>query len=347
MSIPRVSVVMPVRNGEAHLREAVRSMLAQTVRDFELIVVDNGSDDGTAAVLASFRDPRIRMHTFAENRGLPAARNAAVALARAPLIAMMDADDISLPRRLERQLSLLDADASVGVCGVWMRTLGARPEHRFRFETGHQAIVCELLFDSHLSHGASVLRAGVLRSLDPPYPEEVTIAEDYHLWTRLSGVTRFAAVPEFLYRYRMHSAQVSVARAAAQAVETRRIHARLLQALGLPTDDAVLDLHTSIARWQLPGDETALDAVHAWFERIIEANEHAALYDAEVLRMQLAKRFFYLCNLFTRLGPAMLSRFRTYPLHRLARVPAAQRARQRAKALLRMDVRGRREGAAS
>jgi glycosyltransferase involved in cell wall biosynthesis len=347
MSTPRVSIVMPVRNGAAHLRDAVQSVLLQTMPDFELIIVDNGSDDGTAAILRSLDDARIRIHTFAENRGLPAARNTAVAMAQGALIAMMDADDIALPRRLERQCALLDADASIGVCGVWMRTLGARPEHVFRFETSHEAIVCELLFDSHLSHGASMMRAELLRGFDPPYPEGVDIAEDYNLWTRLSSLTRFSAVPEVLYRYRMHPSQVSVQRAAAQAAESQRIHTRLLTALGAPTDGAALDLHTAISRWALPRDLSALDAAHAWFERLLAANENSGVYQSDVLHTQLAKRFFFLCNLFIYCGPTVLPHLGRYPLHRQAKVPNMQRLRQRMKALLRIDVRGRSAGGAS
>jgi glycosyltransferase involved in cell wall biosynthesis len=343
MSAPRVSVLMPARNAGPYIAEAVRSVLAQTFADFELIVVDNGSTDATPDVLASIADPRLRVTVLPEEHSLPAVRNAAVALARGALIAMMDADDISLPKRLARQVALLDREPGVGVCGAWMRTLGATPEYLFRFETGHEAIACEMLFDSHLAHGASMVRAVLLRALDPPYPEEIRIAEDYALWTTLLPRTRFAAVPEVLYRYRAHATQVSATQTAEQAAMTRSIHARMLDALGLPTDAAALDLHTAISRWAMPRDIAVLDAVHRWFESICAANDRARVHDPRVLRAQLAKRFFFLCNLYADGGPSALARFRAFALHREAKVSASQRMRQAWKAALRIDVRGRRE----
>ena len=101
---PRVSVVMPVRNGERFLREAIDSTLAQSLTDLELVVVDDGSTDGTPSILddSAERDPRVRVERQ-EQGGLTVAINAGCGLARAPLIARMDADDVMLPDRLERQ----------------------------------------------------------------------------------------------------------------------------------------------------------------------------------------------------------------------------------------------------
>src|SRR5512134_3549033 len=104
--IPRVSVVMSVYNGEKYLEEAVESILNQTFRDFEFIVVDDGSSDSTPRLLALYerRDPRVLIYRFDDNRGLSTALNFGIERARGKYIARMDADDISLPNRLQEQV---------------------------------------------------------------------------------------------------------------------------------------------------------------------------------------------------------------------------------------------------
>src|SRR5690242_9663076 len=101
MKTPDVTVLLPVYNGEAYLRSTVDSLLAQTFERFELLIVDDGSTDGTAAIARAFDDPRVRVERFETNRGLSAALNHGLQLAAAPLIARQDADDISRPDRLE------------------------------------------------------------------------------------------------------------------------------------------------------------------------------------------------------------------------------------------------------
>src|SRR5438270_5801548 len=122
MPTPRVSVGLPVHNGMRFLREALESVLRQTLGDFELLVVDDGSTDDTPEVLASVRDGRLRV-LRQEHEGLVAALNRGADEARAPYLARMDADDVSLPRRLERQIALLAADESVGIVGCGVETI--------------------------------------------------------------------------------------------------------------------------------------------------------------------------------------------------------------------------------
>ena len=113
---PDISVVMAVKNGERFLEKSIRSILGQTLTNFELIVVDDGSDDRTAEILDRFGDARMRIVTQ-PNRGLAAALNRAVSLARATLVARMDADDVAVPERLEKQLEFLASNPEVGVVG--------------------------------------------------------------------------------------------------------------------------------------------------------------------------------------------------------------------------------------
>ncbi|MCY3867896.1 MAG: glycosyltransferase family 2 protein [Chloroflexi bacterium] len=123
--MPAVSVVMPVYNGECYLAEAIESILGQTFTDFEFIIVDDGSRDGSAAIIHDFakRDERIRVIQHERNRGLTSARNSGIAASRGQFVAAMDHDDISLPRRIEKQADFLHSHPRLGLVGTHVRTL--------------------------------------------------------------------------------------------------------------------------------------------------------------------------------------------------------------------------------
>ena len=210
---PRVSVVMPVRDGERFLREALDSTLAQTVAELELIVVDDGSTDATPAILAecAARDGRVRVQRQ-EPDGLTVALNAGCAHARAPVIARMDADDVMLRDRLERQLAYLDAHPDVALLGggiVLIDESGAEIDR----EPGR--VELDFLARNELTHATVAMRTEVFREL---HGYRLDQAEDYDLWLRFEERGGVAALPDFVLRYRLHPGQFSVTALERQAL---------------------------------------------------------------------------------------------------------------------------------
>jgi len=218
MTRPAISVVMSVYNGEEYLAEAVESILAQTFGDFEFIVIDDGSTDGTARMLAEYaaRDGRVRVVTQ-ENRGRPAALNLGMEMAQADLIARMDADDVALPERFERQVKFLEAHREVGLLGTGVEHIGPRgqrlgaliapTEDREIRETMRRW--CAFRHPTVMMRKAAALAAGGYRSA-------LRDADDYDLWLRMAERTRMANLPQILLRYRIHPKQVSVSNMAHQ-----------------------------------------------------------------------------------------------------------------------------------
>lgn len=119
-SPPIVTVLLPVYNGERYLREAVESILTQTLGLFELLIVDDGSMDGTEAICRSFTDPRVRVHRYEENAGVIFALNTGIDLITTKYVARMDADDVALPSRLARQVAFLESRPDIAACGCWL-----------------------------------------------------------------------------------------------------------------------------------------------------------------------------------------------------------------------------------
>ena len=115
--MPKVTVLMPMRNVRAYVGDAVRSILEQTFKDFELLVMDDGSTDGSGDLARSFDDPRIRVISGVSSRGVAAVLNRGLDLAQGEYIVRMDADDVSRPCRVAHQLTFMEAHPSVGICG--------------------------------------------------------------------------------------------------------------------------------------------------------------------------------------------------------------------------------------
>jgi glycosyltransferase involved in cell wall biosynthesis len=222
MNVPAISVAMSVYNNAAFLDQAVESILGQSLSDFEFLIVDDGSNDGSSAILDGYaaRDSRIRI-IRQENRGLIASLNRLLSEARAPLIARMDGDDISLPERFERQVAFLDVNPDHGVVGTWSRDINERGQtHAGEFReppTSHEALVAESDKGPLLAHPSVMMRTNVVREAGG-YRAAFRHCEDYDLWLRLSERTKLCSLPERLLLYRHSPAQVSNRHIVAQQV---------------------------------------------------------------------------------------------------------------------------------
>lgn len=237
MITPKVSVVMSVYNGEKYLREAIDSILEQAFRDLEFVIVDDGSTDSTWAILASYNDPRIVLLRNEENIGLTRSLNKGLAVARGEYIARMDADDTSLPERLEKQVAYLDAHPGVGLIGTWVEIIGERGERLsvLRRPVAPLFVKWSLLFDNCLIHSTVMYRRALVEKLGG-YDLLSFYAQDYELWSLMSFETQIAVLPEILVRWRSHSAGISAQKLTRQKAFASEISARTIRRL-LKNDD--------------------------------------------------------------------------------------------------------------
>ena len=213
---PRISVLLPAFNAAPYIEEAVASILRQTLTDLELLVLDDGSTDATPQLLnrLAAADPRIRVITRA-NRGLVVTLNELIAAARAPYLARMDADDIALPTRLERQARFLDQYPGVACVGGAIEFINAdaTPVHTPRPVLDNSTIQREALAGRvAICHPACMLRAGIVRTIGG-YREHTWPAEDLDLFLRLGECAELANLPDLVLRYRLHATSISASRA--------------------------------------------------------------------------------------------------------------------------------------
>ena len=204
---PKVTVVLPVYDGEAYLPEALDSLARQTFPDFEVVAVDDGSRDRSWQVLQAYadRDPRFRPIRHDRNLGHHEACNRGIASARGELIAKFDQDDVSLPERLERQVSFLDRHPEVGLLGAsYFRWPGGETRWLRTPPVTHTGMRWKLLFSNVVCHSAVMLRAA-LSATGELYYAPLPGPQDYDLWVRLLRHTRGASIPEPLVLYRVYS----------------------------------------------------------------------------------------------------------------------------------------------
>lgn len=227
---PLVSVVLPVYNGAKYVREAVHSILAQSFSNYELIIINDGSTDGTLEILEELRrqDSRI-VFISRENRGLVDSLNEGISLARAKWIARMDQDDIALPQRFERQLYWLE-QTGADICGSWVKFFGSSDHRVLKHPQSEEAIKMELLFGSPFAHPTVMMRANLAKQLR--YDKAWEKCEDYDMWERAARAGwRMTNVPEILLLYRQHEAQISTSASSDQRKRAKQVQVRYWTAL--------------------------------------------------------------------------------------------------------------------
>ncbi len=210
-SAPSVSVVMSVFNGERFLREAIESILSQTFSDFEFIIVNDGSSDGTAAILDSYAINDLRVHVYhQENRGAAESWNRGCSSARGKYIARMDADDIALNERLAQQIDFLEKHNEVGLLGGQLQFIDPTGNTLFnwRYPLNDQEIRSLLFHGNAFAHPAVVMRKEIFNIVGG-YRKVFADTADYDLWLRIAGRCQVANLAEVVLKYRIHPGQVS------------------------------------------------------------------------------------------------------------------------------------------
>lgn len=273
---PKVSVVIPVYNRERYLAEAIDSVLAQTFADFELLIVDDGSQDRTVEIAKSYRDPRIRIVQHERNQGVAAARNTGVTQARGTYVAFQDSDDIAYPDRLARQVAFLDSHPDYAAVGAWIDWMGedGRPLGKAkRKATDTEDIAAQSLFRAGLENTTAMVRRTELARY--PYDERFAVSEDFDLWTRIAADHKLAGLPRVLVRRRVHDRQTTRVQSARAQAARSDIVARQLRSLGVAFTADDVERHLLLRSMRKQGfrpDRKYLDWAEGWLGKLRAAN---------------------------------------------------------------------------
>ena len=281
--MPKISVLMPAYNAEKYIKEAIDSILAQTFEDFELIILNDCSKDNTEQLILSYSDKRIVYLKNQENMGVAATLNKGIDAAKGEYIARMDADDISLPQRFEKQVAYLDAHSEVAVLGTEVENFDENGNLQpMVYRACAAQLKIDLLFASVLAHPSVMMRRQVVARLGG-YDREFEGLEDYDLWCRVAQEHAIAVYPEILLRYRIHSAQVTQHPSPKKIEAQKRIRARHLRNLGLREDGIAAEGYYGYFARREKTVEQVL-AENQFFEAVIQANKTKKIYHSRRLK---------------------------------------------------------------
>lgn len=226
--LPLVSVIIPVYNGADYLEESLGSILAQTYPNIEIIIIDDCSIDNSVALIESMPATNITVLMNPNNIGVSASRNKGMHAANGKYIAFMDADDVSVPRRIESQVDFLEKNSEYGLISSDYETfeelLQTGKKSLKKLPSDPDFIAARLLFQCVICCPASMLRADLIRKHGLYFDESLSMCEDWDLWYRVSQVSRVSNIEEVLLYYRKHSSNASRKR-----VEMHRSKTRLIQ----------------------------------------------------------------------------------------------------------------------
>lgn len=227
--MPKVSVVMSVYNTPADfLSASIESILNQTFSDFEFLIIDDGStDENVKKIILSYDDKRIK-YLYKNNSGLTASLNYGLEHATGEYIARMDADDISLPTRFEKQVKYLDEHKDVAVLGTWFEMFGSS---NIVIKHPEVITVFNILNDEHVGHPTVMFRKKMFDDHKLRYDEDFKCAQDFELWSRVVRILKVRNLPEILLKYRMSEKNISTIRYVEQQNNAKEVKNRLLEFL--------------------------------------------------------------------------------------------------------------------
>lgn len=298
MADPLISVVMAAYNAEAYITEAMESILNQSFGNFEFIIINDGSADGTLARINGFSDKRIVLINSEKNCGLAASLNKGIKAAKGKYIARMDADDISGPLRFEKQLFVLEKNPEYDVCVTPMKLFGTEASTNGEGDITDKDIKAELIWGTPTNHATMLMKTEKIREHNLYYDETFGVGQDWKFWYDVRDHVKIYNLNELLYFYRRGQHNVTVQSKDKVKQRAIRMYELLFRDLGIQFTDQDLYLHQFINGffYDRPNAETVILA-RKWYRKLIDQNKLVAKYELDSFEATVAKkwdRLFYL-----------------------------------------------------
>lgn len=290
-----VSVLLPVYNGEKYIADAIDSLLAQTHKNLEIIIVDDCSTDATADVIKQYNDNRIKYYKNEVNSGIVYSLNRAIKLSHGMYLARMDADDICMNHRIERQLAYMKANPELIIISCWYEKIGSSSGVGTPPES-HDNICVSFLFGNSFLHPGFFINKRLLEKYKLYYREEMKYVEDYDIAVRGGGCGQLANVPEVLIKYRMHNMQTSTMLRTRQNQLGQAIRTHLLGNIGINLTDLQRQIYEKVFYAQAFDSVSQKEAIVALeiVDKLLAGNYETHYFDQTALKECLKIRTYLL-----------------------------------------------------
>lgn len=294
---PKITVVMPVYNGEKYLDTAIKSILNQKFTNFEFVIVDDASTDNSVEIINSYQDQRIKLIKNNVNLGIPTTRNKCLQESSGEYVAVLDCDDYAYPSRLAEQLEFMENNPDFGMVGSWVELIDENDDltgEVWNEDEPSQKIPCRLLFHNYFAHSAVLLRRSALDTVKingEVYRKDYPNAQDYDLWVRISKKFKVWNIPKVLIKYRVHSHCISLKSANLVEQLTCKIVTEQMNNLGIQPTDKQLALHRQIGSYNPQEIDTSIEYIKEvanWLTILRNANKNTGVYDHHNFNQVLA-----------------------------------------------------------
>lgn len=289
-----VSVILPAYNAGPYISDAVNSILEQTFTNFELIIVNDCATDNTEEEILKFTDPRIRYYKNEHNLGLILTLNKLIGLAQGKYLARMDADDISINTRLEKQVNFLEQNPEIGIVSCGFQNFGNNNATVY-YKQLNDDIKLNLLYKTEICHAAALIRTSLAVQHTPFYNTDYKHAEDYELWARMTLYTSFYNLQEVLYKVRIVSTSVSRVFANIQQENTYAVIRYLFNRFNITLTDIELNVWLQFCYANFNLNSAEIKLLDGILIALVKNNKTVHYVNQTYLEQYIAEKWFHMC----------------------------------------------------
>ncbi|MCZ4221807.1 glycosyltransferase [Pedobacter sp. SJ11] len=323
-----MTVLLPVYNGEPYLKVAIESILVQTFKNFELLIVNDGSTDQTEKIVKSFNDNRIVYIKKDTNQGIVASLNEGFKLAKGEFIARMDADDISLPTRLQQQYDFLKQNPEIAILGSHFQIVNAAGYGTdcYLMPLKHEALKVMLFFGSPFAHPTVMMRKDEFVKHNLWYREEFKHVEDYDLWSRALLILKGANYDEVLLNYRISNQQIASRFSKIQQQTDEKIKKRLLGMF--PLTSAQIDLlYIFFQNGVSLNQVNHFEEICSMLQKLSIINNEIKILNSEVFEQEIAKKTDIILNVYANAKNKLYLKYKQSYFFKFSQLSFKQRAK--------------------
>lgn len=311
---PLVTILMPVYNSEQYLAETIDSMLNQSYRNFEFDIINDGSSDKSVQIIQSYSDPRIKLYHNNGNQGLIYTLNRGLEIANGKYIVRMDADDISLPDRLEKQVAYMEKNKNIGISGTWIKIFGNN-KNRTKYPITSNEIKACLFWGTTFAHPSVIMRREDILKNNLKYRIEYLHAEDYGFWVEAAQHFDMGNIPEFLLKYRASQGSISNKYKNVQEETVTNIILKNIESLGYSIEQEMRELlKTRVLTIGKLDNIKEIKKIEALLIGLKELNDKNGKYPEIHFNRYLAEKLYRICVKSAKLGPEVIKIYKNSPV---------------------------------
>jgi len=297
MKQPPITVLMPVYNTEKYLKESIESVLNQTFRDFEFLIIDDGSTDNSVKIIESYNDKRIRLVRNEKNMKLIATLNKGLGMVNGKYICRFDSDDICYPTRLEKQFLFMESNPEYAACASWLVNFyeDTNNLHLGKYNEFTDEIRIKTLYQNHFVHPASFIRKSFIEARNLRFDPSFIHSEDYYFFVKLSEISKLYNIQEPLVKVRKHEFNVSKLNSDIQNKNSINVIKYQLSKIGIEPSNIDYDLYFRFFYAAFDFSKQEIEEIEALMIKIINANEKSRYLPQDKLYYFITEKWIHLC----------------------------------------------------